>query len=187
MQWTVAPAPSWTQPWEPPTPPVAPAAPLGATASRNRLVLVLVAVVAALLGAVAAGLVVTAVFLPSAQEIGEEVGAAAGPGLEDSVSDGITDGMDDAMEDYMGFMEEDLSGGVYPPAGSVEQFPATEPGDLGPDPVLDAYADNCFTGDLQACDDLYYESPPLSDYESYGWSCGGRVKAYTVDSCTELE
>jgi hypothetical protein len=61
-----------------------------------------------------------------------------------------------------------------------------EPGDLGPDPVLDTYAADCFAGDLQACDDLYYEAPPLSDYESYALTCGGRVKEYAVAACSEL-
>ena len=73
------------------------------------------------------------------------------------------------------------------PLGPVEEFPAVPPGDLGPDPVLDEYADACFAGEFQACDDLLYESPPLSEYEEYGGSCGGRVKAYSLMSCTELE
>ena len=71
--------------------------------------------------------------------------------------------------------------------GPVEQFPAVAPGELGPDPVLDEYADACFAGDHQACDDLLYESPPLSEYEEYGSTCGGRVKPFEVASCTELE
>jgi hypothetical protein len=69
----------------------------------------------------------------------------------------------------------------------VEEFPAVPPGDLGPDSVLDEYADACFAGDFQACDDLMYESPPLSEYEEYGATCGGRVKPYSVVTCTELE
>ena len=70
---------------------------------------------------------------------------------------------------------------------SVQQFPAVPPGELGPDPVLDDYADACFAGDLQACDDLLFQSPPLSEYEDYGATCGGRVKAFDVISCTDLE
>jgi hypothetical protein len=57
----------------------------------------------------------------------------------------------------------------------------------GPDPVLDAYAQACFEGDYQACDDLFFESPPLSDYEEYGGSCGGRIKANSVMACSELD
>ncbi|MFP5369219.1 MAG: hypothetical protein ACLGI3_00485 [Actinomycetes bacterium] len=73
------------------------------------------------------------------------------------------------------------------PLPPVEEFPAVPPGELGPDPVLDEYADACFAGELQACDDLLYESPPLSEYEEYATTCGGRVKPYGVASCTELE
>ena len=71
--------------------------------------------------------------------------------------------------------------------GPVEEFPAVSPGDLGPDPVLDEYADACFAGEFQACDDLMYESPPLSEYEEYGLTCGGRVKPYDVMACTDLD
>jgi hypothetical protein len=148
-------------------------------------VLVLVAAVAALLGAVAAGVLVTAVLLGKTEDIGREIADAAAPGIEDSVSDGVSKGMTDAMDGVTGLLEEGTA--LDPSAGPVEQFPPTEPGDLGPDPVLDDYADSCFGGDLQACDDLYYEAPPLSDYEAYGWSCGGRVKAYSVPTCTELD
>lgn len=73
--------------------------------------------------------------------------------------------------------------------------PPLEPADIGEpvapvagaDPVLDAYAQACFEGDYQACDDLFFESPPLSDYEEYGASCGGRVKAFVLASCSELD
>jgi hypothetical protein len=61
------------------------------------------------------------------------------------------------------------------------------PQGLGPDPVLDGYAQQCFAGDFQACDDLFFESPPLSAYEEYASTCGGRVKIYTVPYCTELD
>jgi hypothetical protein len=91
-------------------------------------------------------------------------------------------------------MGETLYGG--PPAdpfavggglGSVERSEPVPPGDLGPDPVLDGYAQECFDGDLQSCDDLFTESPPLSDYEEYALSCGGRVKAWSVPLCTDLD
>ena len=72
-------------------------------------------------------------------------------------------------------------------ASAVEEFPAVPPGDLGPDPTLDEYADACFAGDFQACGDLLYESPPLSEYEEHGGTCGGRVKPYDVATCTDLE
>jgi hypothetical protein len=40
---------------------------------------------------------------------------------------------------------------------------------------------------LQACDDLMYASPPLSDHEEYAGSGGGRVEEFSVPVCTGLE
>ncbi len=71
--------------------------------------------------------------------------------------------------------------------GPIEQFDPVAPGDLGPDPALDTYAEECFTGDLQSCDDLYFSAPPLSDYEEYGMTCGGRMKPFAAATCTELD
>ena len=71
--------------------------------------------------------------------------------------------------------------------GPIEQFDPVAPGDLGPDAALDTYADECFSGDLQSCDDLYFSAPPLSDYEEYGMTCGGRMKPFAAATCTELD
>lgn len=60
-----------------------------------------------------------------------------------------------------------------------------EPGDLGDDPALDRLADDCFAGDLEACDDLYLESPLGSDYERYGSTCGRR-NGETFGGCKDL-
>jgi hypothetical protein len=54
----------------------------------------------------------------------------------------------------------------------------------GPEPVLNASADSCFAGELQACDELSFESPPMSAYARTG---GGGVTQYAVISCTDLE
>ena len=117
-----------------------------------------------------------------------EIGAAMTPTMKDGISDGLSEGMAQSMEDAMAFAEEGLAAGLGGGLGGpLEEFPPVEPVDLGPDPVLDAYAQDCFDGDLQACDDLFYQSPPLSEYESYGSTCGGRVKQYAVMACTELE
>jgi hypothetical protein len=79
-------------------------------------------------------------------------------------------------------------GEAYAPYGPVEQSEPVPPdGLLGPDPVLDAYAQQCFDGDLQSCDDLFAESAPLSEYEEYASTCGGRVKGLSVYACTELD
>ena len=53
--------------------------------------------------------------------------------------------------------------------------PATqEPTGLGSDPVMDRYAQECYDGDMEACDDLFRESPVDSAYETYGGTCAGR-------------
>ncbi|HEX9993419.1 MAG TPA: hypothetical protein VGB14_10865 [Acidimicrobiales bacterium] len=62
--------------------------------------------------------------------------------------------------------------------------PGEPPGDLGDDPALDALADQCFEGDMQACDDLYFQSPIDSAYEEYGDTCGGRNEPMGL--CTTL-
>ena len=71
--------------------------------------------------------------------------------------------------------------------GPPEQHEPVPPGSLGTDPALNGYAQECFAGTLDACDALYLESTPLSEYERYGSTCGGRVKPLEVYSCTELE
>jgi hypothetical protein len=50
----------------------------------------------------------------------------------------------------------------------------SEPEGLGDDPEFDRYAEDCYDGDMQACDDLFRESPAGSAYELYGGSCAGR-------------
>ncbi|TQN37463.1 hypothetical protein FHU33_4115 [Blastococcus colisei] len=140
------------------------------------------AVAGLLIGVVGSGLVVTALFTASAEDIGQEMAERVGSAVER----GIVDGTRQAMEEAMGAFPEDL-GFPSGPVPTSEQFPPVPPEDLGPDPVLDDYAQLCFDGALQACDDLLYESPPMSDYETYATTCGGRVKEYTVMSCTELE
>lgn len=40
---------------------------------------------------------------------------------------------------------------------------------------LDDLADWCLTGDLIACDDLWYESPVGTEWEAIGGTCGGLV------------
>ena len=157
------------------------AAPPAAPAPRRRATgPVLLALAGAAVGAAVAALVVSAVFLAGAREMAQEAGTAVGESIATAMSKG---------GDIYSWGYEDEAGGVLgtydmPP---VEQFPAVAPGALGPDPVLDAYAQSCFAGDLQACDDLFYESPPMSGYEEYGTTCAGRVKQYAVEYCTDLD
>jgi hypothetical protein len=43
-----------------------------------------------------------------------------------------------------------------------------------------------FVGERGSYEDLYFESPPMSDHEEYVGTRGGRVKLFAVMSCTEL-
>jgi hypothetical protein len=58
---------------------------------------------------------------------------------------------------------------------------AQEPGDLGDDTTFDDLVDDCQAGDLEACDELYAETPVDSSYEAYGRTCGGRLPAIAAD------
>jgi hypothetical protein len=70
---------------------------------------------------------------------------------------------------------------------SVTTAPPSEWRELGDDEGLDSYAERCHDGDMQACDDLYVLSDVMSPYEQYGVTCGGRVKAASLVSCTRLD
>jgi len=159
----------WSPGWEA-QPPVQPfAGPVQRPGNRG-LLIALVGAGGALVGAVVAGLVAAVLFTAAAQDIG------TGMGEEFSSS----------LDGTFGFPSEGVWSSQYG-SGPVEEFPATPPGTLGPDPVLDAYATSCFSGEMQACDDLLYESPPMSDYEEYAVTCGGRVKQFAVMACTDLD
>ena len=43
-----------------------------------------------------------------------------------------------------------------------------------PIPSLDALAQSCYDGDMAACDDLWRDSEPGSDYRNFGDTCAGR-------------
>ena len=71
-------------------------------------------------------------------------------------------------------------------AGEVP--PATEqPTGLGTDSTFDAYAQDCYAGDMAACDALWEQSPVDSAYETYGGTCAGRQPEAVSDSvfCVE--
>ncbi len=46
----------------------------------------------------------------------------------------------------------------------------------GDDPALDALYDQCASGQMGACDQLYVDSPLGSGYESFAVTCGGRFE-----------
>ena len=63
--------------------------------------------------------------------------------------------------------------------------PATEePDGLGDDAGFDALAEDCFDGDMQACDDLYNRAEDDSAYRRYGDTCAGRQPEGTRQFCT---
>ncbi len=70
----------------------------------------------------------------------------------------------DEMQDSVDEMVEDMSDGVG----------EGEPNAYGDDPALDRMWDGCEAGDMQACDDLYLDSPFGSEYEAFGNTCGNR-------------
>jgi hypothetical protein len=154
-------------------------APAFAAGPYRPLLIATAAAAVLVVGAAVAAAVAGSIIATQADDVGREIGAELGRAQ--------TEQMDQMMDDFATMDPYASSGGAYGSLGPVEQSPPVEPGDLGPDPVLDEYAQECFAGDLQACDDLYYESPPMSAYEEYGSTCGGRVKIYTVPYCTELD
>lgn len=189
--WTPPSPPSWAPPYPASPGPVAgaglPAGPPAAPLRRmGPLLLVGAAVAGVVVGMLASGLVVAALLRASAGDIGGTMADRIGTSVEDAIVEGTREATAESLED-MGAFEEDL---LYPggaAVGAPDRFPPVAPEGLGPDPVLDGYAQDCFGGELQACDDLMFESPPMSDYEEYAVTCGGRVKSYAVGSCTELE
>ena len=61
--------------------------------------------------------------------------------------------------------------------------PVAVPAEVAPEFV--ALAQGCFGGDMQACDDLFQQTPVDSIDEAYGLACGGRVPARDV-TCVEI-
>ena len=68
--------------------------------------------------------------------------------------------------------------GVDPGAfESLDEPSALEPGTrYGDNPVLDELYDACEAGDGAACDQLYEQSEIGSEYETFGFTCGGRFE-----------
>lgn len=177
------PPPPWAPGWAPPPGPPAPAGPSAAGGPSRPVGPLLLAAGAGLLaGLLGSGLVVAGLLAGAAEDIGESMADRLGPVVEDAIVDGTLEAMEQSFDDY-GAYPEDIYGGS---AEDVEVFEPVPPAGLGPDPVLDGYAQECFDGALQACDDLLHEAPPLSAYEEYGLTCAGRVK-YSIGYCTDLD
>jgi hypothetical protein len=60
------------------------------------------------------------------------------------------------------------------------------PTGLGEDPDLDRLAQQCADGQMNPCDDLYYESSPGSDYEDFADTCAGRRPADEDTYCSDV-
>ena len=87
------------------------------------------------------------------------VGVLAVVGIGVALFFGLRDGTGGATSEAPTGQSSD---GLPPPTG------------LGDDPAMDALAQDCFDGDMQACDDLFMQSPAGSEYEDYGDTCAGR-------------
>jgi hypothetical protein len=146
-----------------------PAPAAGRPRCRKRLLLAVAAIVGVLAGAVASALLVTAAFVSAAEDIGR----------------GMSEGFGSVRASLAA--PEEAAGSAAGAVDAVERYPAAEPGHLGEDPALDATARSCFAGDLSACDVLWAESAPMSSYEQYAATCGGRVKRDAVPACTDLD
>ena len=168
----VARTPAWPAPADPVPVPAAAAPPRGtgglvAAAAAGAGVLSVGILVAALLSS----LLVASVLAGRADDVGRGIGTALGESMAEQT---------EAVLGAGGL----LGGYGY---GPVEQTDPVPPGVLGTDATLDGYAGECFAGTLDACDRLYTESAPFSEYERYASTCGGRVKPLAVAYCTELE
>jgi hypothetical protein len=161
--WTAPAPPSWAPPWQPPAGPPLPPVPPARSRDRRLLVPVLAGVGGVLAGAVLTGVVLTGFDgggeAALAETVREEVAAAT----------------------------EDMAPGQFADPDLIERFDPLPPTGLGTDAALDRYAQDCFEGDLQACDDLYFLSTPMSGYEEYAVTCGGRTRAYALAYCPDFE
>lgn len=96
---------------------------------------------------------------------------------EDEDEDATTTTEEDEDEDD----ENDLdAGGDVPDGQDPSQI-------LGSDDDVDAFIEDCFEGNLFACDTLFLVTSGGSDQEAYGLTCGGRVDEGDVPSeeCAE--
>ncbi len=75
------------------------------------------------------------------------------------------------------------TGGPDPTASGDIPPPGEEPDGLGSDEALNELAQNCYDGDMGACDDLFFDAEEDSTYESYGDSCAGRQPENTGITC----
>jgi hypothetical protein len=65
---------------------------------------------------------------------------------------------------------------------TFEEIERITPGEYGSDAHLDGLYDACRSGNIDACRDLYLESPSSSGYEFYGQICGERTESFCWDA-----
>lgn len=58
------------------------------------------------------------------------------------------------------------------------------PGDIAPE--FAGLAQACFEGDMESCDQLFFDTPPDSPDEAYGDTCAGRIPEGTGVECTTV-
>ena len=131
-----------------------------------------------------------------ADELGAAIGldcfADSGDSSDDfsDSSDSFSDSSSDFSDDFSSDFSDDLSSDF---SDDIALGEGVDPSDFipeyGTDPQFDSLADNCFSGDLASCDQLYAQTP-ISDltnsYEGYGATCGGRLPEERPGQCVEL-
>ena len=96
-------------------------------------------------------------------------------------------GQDDVAEDARYLLLGPPANYLDQPGGNGIPAATVPPDGLGDDPALNQYAQSCYDGDMQACDDLYDGSEVGSRYETYGGTCAGRQPESNLDTvyCTD--
>ena len=88
------------------------------------------------------------------------------------------DAVSDLVDEFLASPNEptvDCAGWGNAPLDRLPDDPdswASNADTYGDDPALDALWDQCEAGDLTACDDLWWLSPPDSEYEAFADTCG---------------
>jgi len=116
-----------------------------------------------------------------ADELGEDIGLDCFAD-DDSSSDFSDDFSSDFSDDFSSDFSDDAAlGEAVEPSDFIPEY--------GTEAQFDSLADNCFAGDLAACDQLYAQTP-ISDldnsYEGYGATCGGRLPEEQPGQCVAL-
>lgn len=68
----------------------------------------------------------------------------------------------------------------------VTETTTAEPFDYGDDPMLDSLYEECESGVMVSCDNLYANSPAGSNYEVFGSYCGYAALAPVEGACITL-